>query len=326
MHNRLPYVLIRFLASVITCSYAVSVPFAVAQDYPSKPIKLIVATNPGTLGDTLARIVAPEVSKVLGQPVVVENKPGANSIIAYEYVAKQMPADGYTMVVVTAQGLPLLPLTEKELRFDPLKDLPPVIGIAETRFILGSSPGQPWKTFKEMVTAVKANPGKYNYGSANAQTRFPVLIIMQELGLDVAHIPYSGGGPFHTAMLSGEIQLGFTSASTGISFGEKLRILAVTGERRLPALPDVPTFRELGYPQVPGLNFTLNVRAGTPKAAIDKLYLSASRALQTPEVRSLLAKMSVDIVELNPDVAARRLADEAKLFADIAKKIGMQPR
>ncbi len=312
-------------ASSVVAACALFCAVAVAQEYPTRPIRMIVATSPGALGDLVPRIVAPEMARILGQPVVIENKPGANSLIAYDYVARQMPADGYTVASVTAQGLAALPVMEKNLKFDPVKDLPPFIGLVETRFIVGTSPKLPWKTFNEMVSVIKASPGKYNYGSPNTQVRFVNLIVLQELGLDMVHVPYNGGGPFHQAMLVGEIHMGFTSASTAVSFGDRLRILAVTGDERLKALPDVPTFKELGFPQIPGISLTLNVRSGTPRHIVEKLHAAASQALQAPEVRTALLKLNVDILDASAESSQKRLADETRMFANIAQGAGIRP-
>jgi len=299
---------------------------AVAQDYPVRPIRYIVPNTPGVIVDTVARVLAPEMSKVLGQPVVVENKPGGNYVVGFEYVAKQAPADGYTIVSVLVPSMAILPVTARGLSFDPLKDLPPVIGLAEGKYVFGSSAAQPWKTMAELATTAKAAPGKLNFGESSPPVYLLAETLLRQLGLNVVHIPYASGGAYLGAIVSGEVQMGFVGEGSAIGFGDKFRVLGVTGERRSTAYPNSPTFRELGQPNIPGLSLSLNVRAGTSKAITDRLYAAASKALQTPEVKAAYAKLRLDIVEQPAEVAAKALAEEAKMYADVAARIGFKPQ
>lgn len=265
-------------------------------------------------------------SKTLGQPIVVENKPGATTIIGYEYVAKQVPADGYTIAAVLVTDLATLPVTVKDLRFDPLKDLPPVIGLAEGRFVMGSAAHLPSKSFNELVANAKANPGKLNYGSASVIGRLSAEAVIRQLGLDIVYVPYASGAAYLKGLVAGEVHMGFLAASAARNFGDKFRVLAVTGEQRMPALRDVPTFAELGFPNLRGLSHSLNAPAGIPKAAFDKLHAAASRALQQPAVRAGFQKLQLEITEQSAEVANRRAAEEARYLADIARKAGIQPQ
>ncbi len=299
---------------------------ATAQEFPTKPIRWIVTITPGVTQDLIARRLAPDMAKFLGQPVVVENKPGADSIIGYEYVAKQVPADGYTIATASVSNLAILPLTVKGLKFDPLKDLPPIIGIADTRLVLGSAAGLPWKNFIEMVANARANPGKLNYGSVNMHIRMLQDTFIRELGLSLVNIPYSGGTNFLQALMAPDIHFGFIGDALALSYGDKFRPLAVTGAARLPAFPAVPTFSELGFPQIRGVSYSMNGPSGMPKVAVTKLYEATSRTLKLPEVREYFAKLRLEIHDLNPEAAAAELAEEARSFAAIAKKIGVQPQ
>jgi tripartite-type tricarboxylate transporter receptor subunit TctC len=296
---------------------------AVAQDFPSKPIRFIVPSSAGTTSDLLARVLGAEMSKILGQPIVVEDKPGANQIIALEHIAKQSPADGYTVGIVGVDGVALLPLTNKDLRFDPLKDLFFVAGVAETRYVLAGPAARPWKTFQELIAYAKANPGKLNYGSSVHQVRLPVLVLIRELGLNMVHIPYSGGGPYLQAVASGTVDLGITGEAAGLALGNKVQFFAITGRERSPRHPDVPTFAELNFPQINGPSYALSVRAGTPKPIIDKLSAAASTALERPEVKAALANHSMDITNDKPDAAARKLSELARFYADLAAKVSL---
>lgn len=298
---------------------------ALAKDFPEKPIRVIVATSAGTTTDLLSRALGPEMSRLIGQPLVIEDRPGANQIIGLEHVAKQAAADGYTIAVVGLEGLALLPVTSKELRFDAFRDLPPVIGLAEGRYVLRSPVTAPWKTFAEMVAYVKANPGKMNYGSSAAQVRVPMLLLMRELGLDILHIPYGGGAKYLQALAAGEVHLGFTGEGALAGSGDRVRWLAVTGEQRVVGFKDVPTFSELRFPQLRGPSYTINVRAGTPAEATEKIYASASRALQSAEVKSSLAKLQLEILNDTAQVAAKKLLDAGRFYAEFAKAADIKP-
>ncbi|MBM3347426.1 MAG: tripartite tricarboxylate transporter substrate binding protein [Betaproteobacteria bacterium] len=236
--------------------------------------------TPGLLLDNLSRIMAGEMSKDLGTAIVVENRPGADGAVAYDFVARQAPADGYTLVGSAISNLAVLPLTSKDLRFDPLKDLPPFIVYAVGRLMLGSSSTLPWKNFAEMVAHARANPGRLNYGSVNANLRLVSESIIRELGLNIVYIPSFGGAAFLQALFAPDIHLGFVGESGAESYGDKFRALETTGTTRLASRRDVPTFAELGFAQVPGLSVTLNGPAGMPKAVVDRLYESSARALQ----------------------------------------------
>lgn len=301
--------------------------FAVAgwsQDYPTKSLKLIAANSPGSPPDVVARITAPALSRLLGQPIVVENKPGAGSIIGYEFVAKQ-PADGYTVGVVQVPSLAILPATVKDLRFDPIKDLPPVITLAEGQYALVTASGQPWKSFGEMVSFAKANPGKLSYGSSSPLVRLPMEALLREAGIAALYVPYSAAGPYYQGIVSSEVHLGLAAESTALSFREKLKVLAVTGRRRSALFADAPTFSEIGNPHIPGLAYSLNVAAGTPKTIVEKLHVASLKMLQQPEVIGTFAKLQMEVIADSPEVAERRLADTAKFLSEVAKRMGMKP-
>ena len=297
-----------------------------AQDYPTKPIRYVVPNTPGVIVDIVARVMAAEMTKTLGQPMVVENKPGGNYVVGFEYVAKQAPADGYTVVSVLVPSMAILPVTARGLSFDPLRDLPPVIGIAEGKYVFGVGAAQPWKTLAELAAAAKAAPGKFNFGESSPPVYLLAELLLSGVGASVTHIPYSSGGGYLGALIAGEVQMGFVGEGSAIGFGEKFRVLGVTGTNRSPAYPNVPTFRELGHPSIPGLSLSLNVRAGTPKAATDRLAAAAQKALQTPEVKAQFAKLQLEVTGQSADVAAKALADEAKMYSDVAARIGFKPQ
>ena len=317
----------RCLAPVVCgVMLALASAWANAQEFPNKIVRIVVPNSAGTILDLLSRIMAPDMSKSLGQPVIVENKPGANNIIGLEYVAKQAPADGYTIVTSTVSVLATLPILVKDLRFDPHNDLPPLIGLVDTRSTLSASVKMPYKNFRDMVAYAKANPGKLNYGDPSPAVRLVMEIILRESGIDVVRVPYAAAGPYQQAVAGGEVQIGILGEAAVSTWGDKINVLAVTGEKRLPSLPNTPTFAELGLPQVPGQSTSMNVRAGTPKAAMDKLYAAAVYALGQSEVKAQFTKLQSDISIETPEVAARKLAQQARMFGDVAKAAGIQPQ
>lgn len=295
------------------------------QAYPNKPIRIIVNNAPGITPDILARALAPELSKLLGQPVIVENKAGANGLIAYEYVAKQMPADGYTISLASASQLAITPWLVKELRFDPLKDLVPVIGLTRLRYVLASSTKLPAKNFNEMVAYAKANPGKLNIGSAGATTRLLTEAITRGMNLKVAAIQYRSGAAYQTALMADEVQLGLLGEGSAITVGARATMLAITGERRSRFFPNVPTLKEVGGPNIPGTTYELSVRAGTPAEIIDKLYTAGVQMLQQQELKSRLENnLQMEVAIESPASAAAQLAEQGKLFSNLAQAVGIQ--
>ena len=293
--------------------------------YPDKPIRVIVPTSAGTTTDLLIRAIAPEMGKALGQPLVIEARPGANQVIGYEYCAKQVPADGYTACMVGVDGLALLPAVTKEMRFDAFRDLPPVIGLAESRYVLRSHASAPWTNFAEFVAYVKANPGKINYGASAPQVRFPMLLIMRQLGLDMLHVPYGGGARYLQALMAGEVHIGFTGEAAMAGAGDRVRGLAVTGDKRAPAYPDLPTFGQLKFPQIRGPSYSLNVRAGTPPDAVKKLHDAAGQALNAGDVRASLAKFPMEVLNESAEATQKRLVDAGRFYAEFAKAADIKP-
>ena len=321
----------RTMAAVLT-SAAFSAAFsaalttsALAQNFPNKQIHFVVPYGAGATLDNVAPLVGQEISKTLAQPVVVENKTGADGIIGFEYVAKQAPADGYTICIAAVSGLATLPLTVKGLRFDPLKDLPPLVGMVEGKYILTVPNTLPAKNFAEFVALAKASPGKLNYGASSTTVRLQSEALLAALGIDVVYVPYKSGPQYIQAIAAGEIQMGFVAEGSAMSIANRARAIAVTGPQRTSNFPGVPTFDEVKLTSIRGVAYSLNVRAGTPKAAADRLQAAVQQALALPEVKDKLAKMGLDAVAQGPEAAAQRLADEARTFAAVAAKAGVKP-
>ena len=298
---------------------------AAAQEFPAKTITIVIPQGPGGASDLVPRALAPALSKILGQTVVVENKTSANNLIGYEYVARQAPADGYTLLQITDTTHPILPLTFKDMRFSPLQDLTPVGFLVDSRLVLASSLQEPWQNFKEMAAYARANPGKLNYASSSASTRLQTAWVTRTLGIDVVYVPYKTTGAGTTSIVSRETNMGMMAENLALPLRDRLRVLAVSGDKRSTAVPDVPTFEEQGVPQMRNFTIGLAMRTGTPRPVIDKLYAAVAQAMKQPEIQAQFAKLEVEPVNMPPQAAAQHLVQRAKFFADIAKQIGLQP-
>jgi len=293
-----------------------------AQEFPNRPVRLVVPNAAGTQTDILARIMADAMAPHLGKPVVVENKPGAANVIGMEYVAKQVPADGYTFTILALPGAVTILITEKELRFDPIKDLPMLIGFTEGSTVFVASPKAPGRTLAELFDYAKKNPGKLNYGTPAAGATLTTEAMLRSAGVSVVQIPYNSAPAYYQALAAGDVHMGFVNPTVA----RQMTVLGVTGDKRMAAFPNAPSFAELGYPQIPGTRFTLNVPAGVPKNAFDKLRGSASAALRSPGMAEKFAKFDYIVNEQSPEQATKLAQDDLKLLSDIAKQIEFKPK
>jgi len=284
---------IAFLA-LTAAAIVVAVPVA-AQQFPSKPVKLMVGASPGGGTDIVARMLGKELAETMKQPFVVDNKPGASNTIAADITAKS-PPDGYTLLVATTTGQAIAPHLMK-LGFDPLKDLTPVALVMVVPNVLIVGPAVTAKDVKEMVAQMKAKPGTFNYASSGSgSTQHLAGEAFKKLaGVQMTHIPYKGSSQAHLDLISGNAQLMFdtTSSAIGQIKGGKVRALAVTSAKRSPELPDVPTLAEAGFP---GLEMTtwygVFAPAGTPKDVVARLNAEIMKALQAPEVKTRIAGLA----------------------------------
>lgn len=317
-----------FLPIVVVLLAAIAPGAGWAQEFPSRPLRWVVPSGPGNPMDTLSRAMAQEVAKIVGQAVVIENKPGAGGLVGYEYVAKRVPADGYALVTAQPDALASLPVTVKDIQVDLQKDLAPIMSLASGRLVLAVSATRPWKTFNELVADARANPGKLNYGSMSKSTAFFLEIVSRDLGLGMFDVPFGGNLPAYSQALSeGTAHSALMSETTFGTFGDKLRALAITGDQRSPAMPQLPTFRELGFPQITGFGFSVNTTGGTPAPIVEKLNAAMARALQQPGVRATLARLKLDAApDTSPQATARALSELSRTFADAAQRSAYKPQ
>jgi tripartite-type tricarboxylate transporter receptor subunit TctC len=299
-----------------------------AQDYPARPLTLVVHLAAGTISDLVYRAVSAQIAKNLGRAIVVENRPGANGLIAWEYVVKRAAADGYTFGSANNSNL-TLPVFQKDLPLDPVKEMVPVAILGDSALVLHSPANAPWNTMAELVAYARANPGKLNWGTAGSTSvaNLNLEAVLQKDGLRIVSIPYQGGNNVAIlALLSGDIQLLLSTESEAMTHTRagKTKALALTGDRRLAAFSSVPTFSELGYPPLVGVWWALIVRPGTPKAVIDRLNRAASYAVEQAEVKDFFAKNGISALDVTPEAAARKFEEIARAYADIAQKAGIK--
>jgi tripartite-type tricarboxylate transporter receptor subunit TctC len=260
-----------------------------AQPFPSRAVKIIVPTTPGGATDALSRSIAARLTELWGQPVVVENKPGATQIIGGEYVAKA-PPDGYTLIVSDAATFIMNPITHKNLPYDGLRAFTPITLLVRFPWVIAVHPSVPAKTFGEFVAYARAHPGSISYGSfgTGSSGHISVEYLKNRLGIDIVHVPYKGAGPAVTDLLSGQIQMMMVTpllvephARAG-----KLRLIAAATPARIPRLPDLPTVAESGVPGYEaGTWFALAGPAGMPREVTHAIYNEVKKVLNDPAFR-----------------------------------------
>jgi tripartite-type tricarboxylate transporter receptor subunit TctC len=297
-----------------------------AQSYPAKPIRLVVPFPAGGTTDILARAVAQRLTDDWGQPVVVDNRPGAGGNIGTELVAKAAP-DGYTLEMGTVGTHAINASLYAKLPYDPVKDFAPVILVAGVPNVLVVNPAVPATTLQELIAYAKANPGKLNFASPGNGTSGHLCgeLFKVMAGVQMAHVPYKGSAPALHDLIGGQVQLMFDnlpSALPQIKAG-KLRALAVTSTTRAPALPDVPTLAEAGVPGYAAASwFGLFAPAGTPPAVVAKVNTAVAHWLASPEAKEKLLAAGADPAGGSPEDFARHVAAEATKWAKVVRESG----
>ena len=298
---------------------------AQAQEYPSRPVKVIVPFSPGGAVDGPMRVIAQELGKRMGQQVVVENKPGAGATIGSEIVARAAP-DGYTLLLASQTNAISASLYNK-LAYDPIDDFAPISLIGEEPGVLVVNPALPVKTFQEFIAYVKERPGQVDYassGNGSGQHLFAALLA-SSTGLKMNHIPYKGSGQATTDLLGGQVMVSIpgTAGMVGHIKAGKLRALAVTGAKRSPQLPDVPTVMESGVPGFEAYVWMgLLAPKGTPPAIIDRLHRELAAVLATTEVKTYMATAGIEIVGSTPAEFGRFFRAEKDLWAKVVRETG----
>ena len=317
---------IKFLFALAASSFALS---SFAQtDWPNKPIQIIVTFAPGGTSDVLARAIAPDLSKALGQPVLVVNKPGANSTIATREFARSEP-DGNTIgLFISAHAIN--PHITKSLPYDSKKDFTPLAMLALMPGILTVNPSVPVKNLQELVALAKAKPGTLAYGTPGGLTsgQLSMQYLIKLAAVDITEIGYKGGGPALTDLLAGHIQMLINSPTSTIPHVKsgKLRPIATTGATRPEALKDIPTIAESGFPGFELYEwYALFLPAGTPKPIVDRLYAEVMKVMASPAMVKRIAEIGAQSSTDTPQQFAKFLEKEDKVWGDLVKQIGIKP-
>lgn len=294
--------------------------------YPNKPIRLVVPAASGGPTEVTARLLGKKMQELLGQPVVIDAKPGGGGNIGAEIVARS-PADGYTVLMATIGTHAVNQSLYKKLAFDPVKDFAPVTQIVQYPLLLVVSSKVQANNVRELIDYAKANPGKLNRASGGSGTSMHLSgeLFRSQAGVDMPHIPYKGSAPALTDLMGGQVDLMFDSMITALPHVKsgRLRALGVTGTKRSPALPDVPTIAEAALPGYSAVGWTgLVVPAGTPPAVIAKLHDAAVKALATPEIRDTFIAQAAEPVGSSPQQFAAFMRDETKKWAQAVKDSG----
>ena len=301
---------------------------ALAQPYPNKPIRVIVPFAPGGNVDITARLVAPGLQEALGQPVVVENKPGAGGTIGADSVAKSAP-DGYTLLMGSNSTFSVAPSLYSKNPYNPVADFAPVIMIASAPFVLVTNPGVAAKDARELVALGKASPGKLTMSSAGTgSSNHLVGELFQEIsGARFTHVPYKGSGQALTDLMGGQVNLHFdqiTSAARHSQAGKR-RALMVTAPQRVPMLPDVPTAAEAGYPAFEATNVTgLIAPAGTPREVIDRINAAVQKVISQPAVRAKFAEIGGQTTGGTPEQFGAYIRDDLAKWTRIVKEANVK--
>jgi tripartite-type tricarboxylate transporter receptor subunit TctC len=296
--------------------------FALAQAYPTRPVRAVVAFAPGGVADTFARILTQKLSENFGKQFYVDNITGATGNIGTAQVAKAAP-DGYTILFAFSSHV-VNPTLFGKLPFDPIKDFAPVSLCVASTSLLTVNPAVPATTVKELVDLIKANPGKYSFSSAGAGTQAHLAgeQFRIYLGLDLVHVPYTGGGPAAAAVVAGHTPIAFSSPQAAGQFVKDgtLRGLAVTSKTRSQLVPEVPTMVEAGYPEIEGDSWVgILAPAGTPKDIVALLHREVAKILGLPDMKERLAALGYDIVASTPEEYARRIEVEIELWAKVIR-------
>jgi len=299
---------------------------ALAQ-YPNKPIRFVVGFPPGGSADPTTRIIGQALSEQLGQPVVVENRPGADSAIAAEQMTR-LPPDGYTIMFASNSAMTAAVALKKNPAYDPLMDFTPISMVGRATVFLYVHPSVPAATLKEFIAYARANPGKLNYGTGNPLSILYTVQLMSATGIDMLHVPYKGEGPLNPDILAGRIHSSFLSTGTAVSHAKegRLRPLAVLLERRSPLLPEVPTIAEAGVPAV-----TVRQWAGVfgppkmPRDIVERLNKEIHAALRRPEVLEKMQSYGYAAEGSTPERLLEINRDDLALWRRLMREAGIAP-
>jgi tripartite-type tricarboxylate transporter receptor subunit TctC len=313
-------------ARTVLAALALCAGSAFAQDYPNKAVTVVVPWPAGGPSDIAARPIAKGLTDQLGKPFVIDNRGGASGNIGSAIVAKQQAADGYTLLITSSSPIVINPSLYKAMPFDSQKDLLPITNVLRVPLVLAVNPSVPAKNLKELLAYVKSQGGKFNYASSGSGTpqHLTSELFKTVAKLDMVHVPYKGSAPALTDVIAGHVPMMFDSTIAIVPQlkAGKLRPIAVTGARRSPQLPDVPTFTESGLALESYAWYGMFARAGTPKPIIDKLNAEARKAMKSPEFQNVLKDTGSEDVGDTPENFTKFVQAETTKWAKVVKDSG----
>jgi tripartite-type tricarboxylate transporter receptor subunit TctC len=311
---------------VLALTLALAGADALAQAYPNKPVRLVVGFAPGGAADTVARALSEPLGRILGQPIIVENRPGAGSSIAAENVAKSAP-DGYSVLIASPSSISVNPAINAKLTYKP-SDLAPITKVSSSPLLIVVNPALGINSVRDLVAAAKKEPGKLNYATSGVGSapHFGAAHFSQVAGVQMVHVPFKGGSPAITSVVAGDTQLSFATPPSvlGMVKASRLKALAVTSRERSALMPEIPGMAEAGLPDFAmAFWYGLFVPAGTPADVVKKLYAATIEATQKPEFKAALAREGTEVaISASPEEFAAFLAEDAKFWAKLAKDSG----
>jgi tripartite-type tricarboxylate transporter receptor subunit TctC len=316
--------------ALLGTSLLIACSVAAGQDFPSHPIRLITPYPPGGSTDLVARLVGPKLGSSLGQPVIIENRPGGAGMIGCELVARAAP-DGYTLLFTTPATHTSIRFTQRSVPYDPDRDFTPITAaVTQSAYIL-ANPSVPINSFRELVDYAKKNPGKLSYGTANLGSSFHIMGEMVKIatGIDMVHVPYKGGAPVARAIMSGEIPLAFlsnTSSMTPLRTG-KVKAIVVLGSKRDKAHPDVPAITEF-LPDFDRLTDWLGFYGpgGMAKPLVQRIHGEIIKALHSPDVEAKLQASGMEVWGTTPEEFAQVIRRDTALYRKMVPIVGIKPQ
>lgn len=315
------------LRSLVSLVALLVVPALAAAQYPNKPVRVVVPFPGGSATDTITRILANSVSQSLGQPIVVENKAGADGAIAATDVAKAAP-DGYTLLMATNSPMSAVPAMKKNPPYDPVADFTPITDVGRYTFFLYVHPSVPAKNFAEVISYAKANPGKLNYATGNTTGIVSFAQINSLAGIEMVHVPYKGEPAGITDLVAGRVQLMLATPTTGLAHVKdgRLRAFATTLDKRSNLMPDVPTIQEAGMPQFSIVSWAaLFGPAKMPREIQERLNKEFVGAMSRPDVQAAMEKQAFALMPSSPEKLAAFVKEQMESYNRILRAAGVQP-
>jgi tripartite-type tricarboxylate transporter receptor subunit TctC len=317
-----------WLLSAFTC-FAAS-PLTLAAEYPIRPVRLVVPFPPGGAGDFQARTLAPGLSEQLRQPIVIDNRAGANGVVAIELVARSA-ADGYTLLLGYMSALTINPILYSKLSYDSINDFSPISMLSRTTLALIANPSFPAASLKELIALARSSPGRISYGSPGIGNANHLAgeLLKSMTGVELVHVPYKGAAPVMMSVMGGQVPIAFVTVTAALPHvrAGKLKALVVTSKRRSSAMPDIPTVSEAGLPGLEQANgwFGILAPARTPKTALSRLNREIVRAMGAPEIHGRFVGQGLEPVTSTPDQFTTLIKSDLANWAGIIKRAGIQP-